>query len=483
MKTPQGRALHTDLYQLTMMQTYVKQGLHHRRGVFDMFFRELPFGNGYAVFAGLQHILDYVTGLEFSPEDLEYLKKKGFSKEFRDYLMDFRFTGDIYSVSEGEIIFPNEPVVTVVATIMEAMLIETALLNIFNHETLIATKASRIKQVVGSKPIAEFGARRGHGLDASLYGSRAAYIGGFDGTSLVAAGKAFDIPIVGTMSHAFIQSFPDELSAFMAYGRENAGNVVLLVDTYNTLKSGIPNVIAAAGSLAAQGITVDAVRLDSGDLAYLSKESRRLLDDAGFREIKILASNDLDENLIMELEMQGAQIDRYAVGTKLITAYDQPALGGVYKLVGIEQDGEIIPKIKISDDIKKIVNPGRKQLYRIINPYTQKAEADYLTCHDENFPLSGRNLVLFDPIDIWKRKTVKTYEAIPLHRQVVTKGKPCLPPVSLEEIRSYAATALNRFWSEHKRKTNPQDYPLDLSVQLWNTKNQLISEIRSHYED
>lgn len=474
-------ALHTDLYQLNMMQTYVNKGLQDKKAVFDLFFRNLPFGNGYAVCVGVEQIISFLTGLKFSQDDLEYLKTLGFNDGFLDVLKNFSFTGDVYAMQEGEIIFPNEPVLTVEARIIEALLIETALLNIFNHETLIATKASRIKQVVGDKKVVEFGARRGHGLGASLYGTRAAYVGGFDGTSLVEAGKQFGIPVVGTMSHAFVQSFDDELSAFKAYAEENIGNIILLVDTYNTLKSGVPKAIEVAKELRKRDIAVNGIRLDSGDLAYLSKKARHILDKNGFQEIKIVASSDLDEYVIAELEMQKAKIDIYAVGTRVITAYDQPALGGVYKLVEIIEQGERVPKIKVSDNLEKNILPGRKRPFRIINSNTERAEADYITRYEENLPEVGSNLLLFDPLAPWKKKIVKDYRSLELQKKVIKNGVRCCPLTDIKEIRSYRQKALDLFWNEHKRKSNPQEYYVDLSPDLWHLKNKMIDEKRKQY--
>ncbi len=481
MKTETSSALHTDLYQLTMMQTYVNRGLQDKIAVFDMFFRKLPFGNGYAIYAGLEQIISHLTGLKFNEDDLKYLETLGFNSVFIDFLKDFRFSGDVYSMHEGEVIFPNEPVLTVEARIVEALLIETALLNIFNHETLIATKASRIKQVVVDKKLAEFGARRGHGLGASLYGARAAYIAGFDGTSLVEAGKQFAIPVVGTMSHAFVQSFENEISAFRAYAEENIGNIILLVDTYNTLKSGVPNAIKVAKELKKRNIPVDGIRLDSGDLAYLSKQARLMLDESGFPDIKIVASSDLDEYVISELEMQNAAIDIYAVGTRVITAYDQPSLGGVYKLVEVIEQNERIPKIKVSDNPEKNVLPGRKSLYRIINRKTKKAEADYLARYEEKLPQVGKDLLLFDPVTPSKKKIVKDYEAIELQHKVISGGERCYPSPDIKQIRSYRQKTLDLFWEEHKRKSNPQEYYVDLSLDLWQLKNKMIEEKRLEY--
>lgn len=481
MKGKISSALHTDLYQLNMMQTYINKGLDDKKAVFDMFFRKLPFGNGYAIYAGLEQIISHLTGLKFNEDDLNYLKTLGFNTAFIDYLKDFRFRGDVYSLQEGEVIFPNEPVLTVEARIVEALLIETALLNIFNHETLIATKASRIKQVIPDKKVAEFGARRGHGLGASLYGTRAAYIAGFDGTSLVEAGKQFAIPVVGTMSHAFVQSFEDEVSAFRAYADENIGNIILLVDTYNTLKSGVPNAIKVAKELKKQNITVNGIRLDSGDLAYLSKQARIMLDENDFPNIKIIASSDLDEYIIGELEMQGAAIDMYAVGTRLITAYEQPSLGGIYKLVEVIDQNERIPKIKVSDNPEKNVLPGRKRLYRIINRNTKKAEADYIALYEEKLPQFGKDLLLFDPATPWKKKIVKDYESIELQKKVISNGERCYPSPDIEQIRNYRQKTLDLFWEEHKRKSNPQEYYVDLSLDLWHLKNKMIEEKRSEH--
>lgn len=471
-------ALHTDYYQLNMMQTYFNKGLHEKRGVFDMFFRKLPFGNGFAVFAGLEEILDYLENLKFTESDLVYLKDKGFGEDFLKLLKDFKFSGDVYSVREGEIVFSNEPLLTIEGTIVEAMLVETALLNIFNHETLIATKAARIRESAGNRVLAEFGARRSHGFGAALRGTRATYIAGFDGTSLVEAGKRFGIPVIGTMSHAFVQSFENELDSFIAYGEENEGNVILLVDTYDTLKIGVPNSIKAAKILSEKNIKVDGIRLDSGDLAYLSKEARKLLDENGLRDVKIVASSDLDENIIANLELQGGKIDIYAVGTKVITAYDQPALGGVYKLAETIEDGVRIPKIKVSDNVEKIITPGRKKLYRIINRETGKAEGDYISRFIEVLPSEGENLLLFDPIHTWKKKIVEKYHAIELQEQVMDKGKRIKENPHIEEIREYKQLALKNFWDEHKRLINPQEYYVDLSPELWELKEKMIKERR-----
>ncbi len=481
METIKSYALRTDLYQLNMMQTYVNRGLEDKKVVFDMFFRSLPFGNGYAIFAGLENIIEYVTGIVFNEDDLEYLRYLGFNKKFIDTLKNFSFSGNIYSMSEGEIIFPNEPVLTVETRIIEALLIETSILNIFNHETLIATKASRIKQVTGEKQLIEFGARRGHGLNASLFGARATYVGGFDGTSLVEAGKRYNMPVIGTMSHAFIQSFEDEIEAFRAYAEENKDNIILLVDTYNTLQSGVPNAIKVAKELREKGIKVKGIRLDSGDLAYLSKEARLMLDNEGLQDVSIVVSSDLDENVIADLKLQGAKIDVYAVGTRVITAYDQPALGGIYKLVEVIEDGVRKPKIKVSDNVGKILNPGRKRVYRIINNKTGKAEADYITRYEEVLPATGNDLLLFDPISPWKQKIVKEYHAIELQKEVVKNGQRCGSQPGLEEVRKHREDAAEYLWEEHKRRINPPAYYVDLSEELWRIKRDMIEEKRRNY--
>ncbi len=483
METKNDYALRTDLYQLSMMQTYVNRGLQDKKVVFDMFFRKIPFGNGYAVYAGLENIIKYVTGIEFKDDDLAYLGSLGFNDKFLDTLKNFSFSGNMYSMDEGEIIFPNEPILTIEARIIEALLIETSILNIFNHETLIATKASRIKEVTRENQVVEFGARRGHGLNASLYGTRATYIGGFDGTSLVEAGRRFKIPVMGTMSHAFIQSFDDELEAFRAYAEENKDNVILLVDTYNTLRSGIPNAIRVAKELEEKGDRVKGIRLDSGDLAYLSKEARKMLDNEGLNYIKIVASSDLDENVIADLKLQGAKIDVYAVGTRVITAYDQPALGGIYKLVEVIEDGVRIPKIKVSDNLDKILNPGRKKVYRIINNKTGKAEADYIAKYQETLPTVGKELLLFDPISPWKKKIVGEYRAIELQKEVLKNGQRCGPYTGVEQARRRCQVSLELLWEEHRRRINPQTYYVDLSEELWHLKKDMIEEKRSHYND
>jgi len=359
--------LHTDLYQINMAETYWEDGMHKKNAVFELFFRSLPFGNGYAIFAGLERCLQYLNDFRFSETDLDYLEHElGYKKDFIAFLKDIRFTGNVRSMKEGELVFGNEPIMRIEAPLVEAQLVETALLNIVNYQTLIATKASRIKQVVGDETIMEFGTRRAHELDAAIWGTRAAYIGGFDATSNVRAGKIFGLPVSGTHSHAMVQAYRDEYTAFKKYARRHK-NCVFLVDTYNTLKSGVPTAIQVAKELGDE-INFIGVRLDSGDIAYLSKETRKMLDEAGLTDAKIIASNDLDEYTILNLKAQGAVVDIWGIGTKLITAYDQPALGGVYKLVSIEDEyGEMVDTMKISSNAEKVTTPGIKRVYRIIN--------------------------------------------------------------------------------------------------------------------
>lgn len=389
-------ALHTDLYQINMTEAYWEDDIHTRNAVFDLYFRKLPFGNGYAIFAGLERIIDYLQTFRFSDSDLAYLKDLGYEEDYVEFLRTVRFTGTVRSMKEGEVVFGNEPILRVEAPLIEAQLIETALLNIVNYQTLIATKASRIKQVAGDQTAFEFGSRRAHEFDAALWGTRAAYIGGFSGTSNVRAGKRFGLPVSGTHAHSFVQAYRDEYTAFHKYAKRHK-DCVFLVDTYDTLKSGVPTAIKVAQELG-DNINFLGIRLDSGDLAYLSKEARKLLDQAGFTDAKIFASNDLDEYTIMNLNAQGAKIDVWGVGTKVITAFDQPALGAVYKLVSIEDDsGQMVDTIKISSSPEKVTTPGIKKVYRIINNHTKKSEGDYIALASEQ-PDKEDKLHMFHPV-------------------------------------------------------------------------------------
>lgn len=471
--------LHTDLYQINMVETYWKDNVHERKAVFEMYFRKLPFGNGYAVFAGLERVMDIIENFHFSKTDIEYLREVGYSEEFLSYLSEIRFTGDIHCVREGEIVFANEPLLRVEATLAEAQLLETILLNIVNYQTLIATKASRIKMVIGENTAMEFGTRRAHELDAALWGTRAAYIGGFSATSNVRAGKLFDIPIAGTHAHALVQAYRDEYKAFKSYASSHK-DCVFLVDTYDTLRSGVPNAIKVAKEFAGR-INFKAIRLDSGDLAYLSKRARQMLDEAGFTNTEIIASNDLDEYTIMNVKAEGARIDVWGIGTKLITAYDQAALGGVYKLVSIEEDnGEMADTIKISANPEKVTTPGQKRLYRIINKGNGHAEGDYLALASED--VTQERLKMFHPVHTYISKFVTDYTAKELHVTAIKDGKSCYEQPSLQEIQRYAADNLKLFWDEYKRMLNPEEYPVDLSEECWNNKIKLIKEVQEEVE-
>jgi len=468
-----GWALHTDKYQINMAQVYWERGMHNRRAVFEVFFRKLPFGNGYALFAGLQRIVEYLLKFRFTDSDLAYLREEGYRDDFLEYLKHLRFTGTVHAMREGEVVFANEALVVIDAPLVQAQLIETAILNAVNYQTLVATKASRIKQVVGdSGAIMEFGTRRAHEFDAAVWGTRAAYIAGFDGTSNVRAGKLFGIPTVGTHAHAMVQAFLDEYEAFRAYAMTHR-DCIFLVDTYDTLRSGVENAIRVARELGDR-FRFRGIRLDSGDLAYLSKEARRMLDEAGFRDVRITASNDLDEHTILNLKAQGARIDNWGIGTKLITAWDQPALGAVYKLAAIEDDeGRLTDTIKISSNPEKITTPGLKRVYRIISRKTGKAEGDYIALQHER-PDRERRLKMFHPVHTHLVKYVTNFEARDLHCKIFDNGKLVYELPDLEEIRAFARENLELFWDEYKRILNPVEYPVDLSQACWDNRMELI---------
>ncbi|KKB39108.1 nicotinate phosphoribosyltransferase [Bacillus thermotolerans] len=470
-------ALHTDLYQINMAQTYWRDGIHEKKAVFELYFRKLPFGNGYAIFAGLERIVRYLQSFKFSANDIEYLREElGYEEDFLDYLQNMTFTGTVKSMREGEMVFGNEPILRVEAPLAQAQIIETALLNIVNYQTLIATKASRIKQVIGSQTAMEFGSRRAHEMDAAVWGTRAAYIGGFDGTSNVRAGKLFNIPVTGTHAHSFVQTYKDEYTAFHKYA-ENHKDCVFLVDTYDTLKSGVPTAIRVAKELGDK-INFIGIRLDSGDLAYLSKEARRMLDEAGFPDAQIIASNDLDEYTIMNLKTEGAKIDSWGIGTKLITAYDQAALGAVYKLVSIEgKNGEMEDTIKISSNPEKVTTPGLKKLYRIVNKVNGKSEGDYLAMEYEN-PAEEDHLKMFHPVHTFISKFVTNFEARDLHALIFKDGELVYELPSIQEIQTFAAENLDLLWEEHRRSLNPEEYPVDLSQECWDNKMRNIEEVR-----
>lgn len=464
----------TDFYELTMMYGYFKHGMHHNQAVFDMFFRRQSTDNGYAVVAGLEQVIDYINNLHFSDEDLAYLRSQNaFDEAFLSYLKHMSFTGEIYAMPEGTVAFPGEPLLRVKAPILEAQLVETAILNIVNHQTLIATKASRVVQAAKGDSVLEFGLRRAQGPDAGLYGARAAIIGGCNATSNVLTGQMFGVPISGTHAHSWVMSFPDELTAFRAYASVFPSGCLLLVDTYDTLKSGVPNAIKVFDELRAQGYEPTGIRLDSGDLAYLSKKARKMLDAAGYPKAKIVASNDLDEELIWDLKAQGACIDTWGVGTKLITSNNLPALGGVYKLAAELVDGKLVPKIKISENPGKITNPGYKKVVRLYEEGKMVAD---LICLDEETLDTSKPLTIFDPAETWKRMTLTDYTARELLVPVFVDGACVYDKPGLWDIQAYAKQEMSELWDEYKRLKNPHVYKVDLSQKLYDLKQRMLTQ-------
>ncbi len=476
----------TDLYELTMMQGYFLTNKHKEITVFDMFFRENPSNNSYSVFAGLEQVIDYISKINFSFEDIEYLRSLNtFKEEFLQYLSSFKFTGDIFSVKEGTVVFPNEPVLKVVAPILEAQLIESCILNIINHQSLIATKASRVVTAANGDIVLEFGLRRAQGPDAGIYGTRAAIIAGCHATSNVLAGKMFNIPVSGTHAHSWIMSFDDELTAFREYANIYTDKCYLLVDTYNTLESGVPNAIKVFNEQKEKGLLPKqyGIRLDSGDLAYLSIEARKMLDKAGFKDALISASNDLDEHLIKDLKLQGAKIDVWGVGTHLITSKDWPALGGVYKLAAkFDENGVCTPKIKLSSTIQKVTTPGVKEVWRLYDKKHNKIKADLITLDDETIN-ENEDLTIFHPQERWKKKHLKKgkFVAKKLLVPILKQGEVVydFPPVM--EIRDYCKNEMNTLWNEFKRFNYPQIMPVDLSEKLCNLKIDLIKQLKENY--
>lgn len=463
-----------------MMQGYFKQKDANETVVFDAFYRNNPDGNGYSICAGLEQVIEYVENLHFEQEDVDYLRTTGmFEEDFLDYLLHFRFSGDIYAIPEGTVVFPREPLVKVIAPIMEAQLIETAILNIINHQSLIATKAARVVYAAEGDGVMEFGLRRAQGPDAGIYGARAAMIAGCIGTSNVLAGQMFDVPVKGTHAHSWIMSFPDELTAFRTYARMYPNACILLVDTYDTLKSGVPNAIKVFTEMKEAGIplTFYGIRLDSGDLAYLSKKAKKMLDAAGFSDAVISASNDLDEHLIGSLKLQGAAINSWGVGTNMITSKDNPSFGGVYKLAAIQDQktGSFIPKIKVSENAEKITNPGNKTIQRIYEKDTGKIIADLICLTDETFDTND-SLLLFDPIETWKKTNLEpnTYTIRELLIPVFQNGKCVYHSPKVMDIRTYCQQELDTLWEESKRLVNPHEVHVDLSRKLWNMKNDLL---------
>lgn len=478
----QNLTLLTDLYELTMMQGYFKHKDRNETVIFDMFYRNNPLDSGYAICAGLAQVIDYVKNLHFSKEDIDYLASLSiFSGDFLEYLQNFRFTGSIYAIPEGTIIFPREPVIKVIAPIMEAQLVETAVLTIMNHQCLIATKAARVCYAAKGDGIMEFGLRRAQGPDAGIYGARAAVIGGCTGTSNVLAGQLFDIPVKGTHAHSWIMSFPDEYTAFKTYADMYPSACILLVDTYDTLKSGVPNAIKVFREMKEAGIplTFYGIRLDSGDLAYLSKKARKMLDEAGFFDAVISASNDLDEFLIDSLKAQGAAITSWGVGTNLITSKDCPSFGGVYKLAAVmDESGNFAPKIKLSENTEKITNPGNKTVYRIYEKENGKIKADLICLEDEIFS-EEETLVLFDPLEPWKKTKLAsgTYTLRKIMVPIFTDGACCYESPSTMDIRAYCQKELATLWDETRRLINPHNVYVDLSQKLYDIKINLLAQM------
>jgi len=476
--------LMTDLYQLTMMQGYHSTSLADKKVVFDLFYRKNPSGNGYAITAGLEQAIGYIKNLKFGRGELDYLRGLNlFTDDFLETLKNFKFTGDIHAIPEGTPVFPFEPLVRVTAELLQAQFVETALLNIVNHQSLIATKAARVVSAAGGDGVLEFGLRRAQGPDAGIYGARAAIIGGCAATSDVLAGKMFDVPVRGTHAHSWVMSMKDEYTALKTYAECFPYVCTLLVDTYDTLKSGVPNAIKVFREMREAGVKFKSygIRLDSGDLAYLSKRARVMLDEAGFTDAVISASGDLDEYLITSLKLQGAKIDIWGVGTNLVTSQDDPAFGGVYKMSAeIEDDGAVVPKMKLSDNPEKITNPGVKKVIRLYDKATSKVKADLIALEHET-PDVSEDLTIFDPLATWKRMTLKggNYTARELLVPVFVNGECVYESPRVMDIREYSKNELAGFWDEHKRLVNPHPLPVDLSLELYDLKQSMIMEIRS----
>lgn len=465
-----------DFYEITMANGFFENGRGNQTAYFDMFFRKVPDNAGYAIMAGVEQIIEYIENLNFTKEDIEYLRKKNiFSEKFLEYLENFEFQCDIWAVPEGTPIFPNEPLITVRGPAIQAQFIETMVLLTVNHQSLIATKANRIVQAAQGRPVMEFGSRRAQGYDGAIYGARASYIGGCSGTACTISDRDFGVTALGTMAHSWIQLFPSELDAFRAYAKVYPDSCTLLIDTYSVLKSGIPNAITVFKELEKAGHKGVGVRIDSGDIAYLSKRTRKMLDDAGLDYIKIVVSNSLDEFIIRDLIMQGAKIDSFGVGERLVTSRSEPVFGGVYKLCAVEENGEIVPKIKISENIVKITNPSYKEVWRLFDNETGKAQADVITLTGEVID-DSRPYTIFDPEQTYKKTTLKNFTAKKLQTQIFKSGKCVYNSPSIDEIRDYCKEQLETIWEEVKRFENPHQYYVDLSQPLWELKNRLLSE-------
>ena len=483
-KNERNLTMLVDFYELTMGNGYLKNGVGDKLAYFDMFFRRVPDGGGYCIMAGVQQLIEYMSNLKFTKEDIDYLRAKNiFSEDFLDYLANFEFCCDVWAVPEGNPVFPNEPLLTVKGPAIQAQFIETMILLTINHQTLIATKANRICRAAQGKPVMEFGSRRAQGYDGAIYGARAAIIGGCSSTACTIADEMFGIPAVGTMAHSWVQLFSTEYEAFKAWAETYPDNCTLLVDTYNVLKSGIPNAIRVFDEvLKPMGIRPKGIRIDSGDITYLTNKSRDMLDAAGYDDVKIIISNSLDEHIIRDVHEQGAKVDGFGVGERLITAKSEPVFGGVYKLVAIEEGSSLIPKIKISENQEKITNPGFKKIYRIFDRSSNMAIADLLTLADEVIDES-KPLVIFDPVYTWKKKKLKNYYAKELQVQIFDKGKAIYESPNVLTIREFAKTETEKLWPEVLRFENPHSYYVDLSQKLWDLKQGLLLKLSDQYDE
>lgn len=471
-----NHTLLTDFYEITMANGYLEHGIGEKIAYFDMYFRKVPDGAGFAIMAGVEQLIEYLKNLKFDKEDIEYLRSKGiFSEKFIKYLENFKFSCDVWAVPEGTPIFPNEPIVTVRGPLIQAQFIETMVLLTINHQSLIATKCNRIVRAAEGRPVMEFGSRRAQGYDGAIYGARASYIGGACGTACTISDKMFSVPALGTMAHSWVQSFDSEYEAFAAYAKTYPNACTLLVDTYNVLKSGVPNAIRVFDEiLSPMGIRPAGIRIDSGDITYLSKKAREMLDRAGYEDVKIVASNSLDEYIIQDILKQGAKIDSFGVGERLITSKSEPVFGGVYKLAAMEENGEIVPKIKVSENVAKITTPCFKKVFRLFSKETGKAIADVLTLHDEK--IEEDEYEIFDPNNTWKRKTVTNFEAKELMTMIFRGGECVYNSPSLDEIKNYCEEELEKIWDEVKRFENPHEYYVDMSQKLWDIRYNLLSQ-------
>ncbi|MGY0372746.1 nicotinate phosphoribosyltransferase [Clostridium sp. JNZ J1-5] len=472
-----------DFYELTMGNGYLDQNVGEKIAYFDMFFRRIPDGGGYCIMSGVEQLMEYLSNLKFTDEDIDYLKSKNcFSDKFIDYLKNFKFSCDVWAIPEGNPVFPSEPLVTVRGPIIQAQFVETMILLTINHQTLIATKANRICRAAEDRPVMEFGSRRAQGYDGAIYGARSAIIGGCSATACTIAEQMFKVPASGTMAHSWVQLFPTEYKAFKAWAETYPDSCLLLIDTYNVLKSGLPNAIKVFDEvLKPKGYRPKGIRIDSGDITYLTKKCRQILDEAGYPDVKIVVSNSLDEHIITDVLSQGAKIDSFGVGERLITARSEPVFGGVYKLAAIEENGEIIPKIKISENEEKITNPGFKKIYRLFDKCSDKAIADLICLHDEIID-DSKPLEIFDPIHTWKKKKLNNYYAKELMVQIFDKGEPCYKTPSVKHIQDYVKQETSKLWDEVLRFENPHTYYVDLSKNLWNLKHDLLNRYSDIYE-